>query len=182
MRNREEAAKAAEATTHNTPGMCQGQVGMWFQSIPVGDFDGDGAADAEDGWKSEGSHQVKGDRHPPRGVPVSYLGGSHDNGHRAISLGNGLIRSTDAGGPGVVKTVPLDWPEKNWGLQYAGWSPTMNGVAIPLPPKHPPIVKKPTRVSIARGLLNGALRWAKRKGKKDRAALIQKALDVLPDR
>ena len=69
------------------------------------------AAGCEDGWKSEpAKYKHPGDRNPPRGVPVSYLGGSHDNGHRAVSLGNGKIRSTDAGGRGVIATVPLDWP------------------------------------------------------------------------
>lgn len=174
--NREEAAQAAEATKTNIVGMCQATVVNWFHASPVGDFDGDGAADAEDGWKSEGAHQVKGDRNPPRGVPVSYLGGSHDNGHRAISLGNGKIRSTDAGGPGVVATVPLDWPEKNWGLTYAGWSPTIDGVEIPLPPPSAP----PTRGGRVDDSIQ-KLRRADRKAKNGtaRKTLIEKALAAL---
>lgn len=139
MRNREEAALAAEATETNVPNTCQLVTRGWFDVPSVGDFDGDGAADAEDGWKSEPEHAKHyGDRNPPRGTPVSYLGGSRDNGHRAISLGNGKIRSTDAGGTGRVATVPLDWPEKNWGLKYVGWSETMDGIEIPLPPPPPP--------------------------------------------
>jgi hypothetical protein len=134
MRNREEAATAAENTNFNIPDTCQLTTRTWFDAPSVGDFDGDGAADAEDGWKSEPIKARHSDRNPPRGVPVSYLGGSNDNGHRAISLGNGKIRSTDAAGRGRVATVSLDWPETTWKLRYVGWSDTMDGILIPLPP------------------------------------------------
>lgn len=138
--NRKDAVKRALDSHTNVPNTCQ----LWTRNIfgvpSVGDYDGDGAADAEDGWKSEpDAHKHPGDRHPPAGVPVSYGGGSHDNGHRAVSLGNGMIRSTDAPRVGFIGTVPLDWPEKNWGLRYLGWSNTCDGVLIPMPP--PP--KKP---------------------------------------
>lgn len=135
--NREEAVQASLKTTKNVPNTCQLVTRGWFDAPSVGDFDGDGAADAEDGWKSEPTNAKHFDRNPPRGVPVSYLGGSRDNGHRAISLGNGLIRSTDAGGTGRVATVRLDWPEKTWGLKYAGWSETIDGIRIPLAPSTP---------------------------------------------
>jgi hypothetical protein len=141
--DREQAAQRAEAATTNIPDGCQAWTRSIFGVPSVGDFDHDGAADAEDGWKSEpATAKHPGDRNPPRGTPVSYLGGSKDNGHRAVSLGNGMIRSTDAGGRGVIATVPLDWPEKHWGLDYAGWSDTCDGVPIPLPPA-PPAPPKP---------------------------------------
>lgn len=139
--NRKEAVEAALRTTRNVPDTCQLVTRGWFGAPSVGDFDGDGAADAEDGWKSEPTSTRHGDRNPPAGVPVSYLGGSRDNGHRAISLGNGKIRSTDAGGRGVVATVSLDWPEKAWGLKYAGWSETIDGHKIPLPPATGPLTR-----------------------------------------
>jgi hypothetical protein len=88
-------------------------------------------ADAEDGWKKEPKWARHFDRNPPIGRPVYYSGGSNDNGHRALSGGKQNIRSTDAGGTGVTATVPLDWPEKEWGLTYVGWSDTMDGVRIP---------------------------------------------------
>lgn len=137
MRNREEAARAAEATNFNKPDTCQLQTRLWFDAPSVGDLDGDGSADAEDGWKSEPVGKRHTDRNPPRGTPVSYLGGSNDNGHRAISLGNGKIRSTDAPTRGRTSTVSLDWPEKQWGLKYVGWSETMDGLPIPLPEYEP---------------------------------------------
>ena len=49
MRNREEAVKAALADKKNTPRYCQLVTRTWFDAPSAGDFDGDGAADAEDG-------------------------------------------------------------------------------------------------------------------------------------
>lgn len=132
--DREEAARRAEASTTNVPGTCQNWTWNIFGAHAVGDVDSDKDADAVDGWESEPkSAQHPGDRNPPRGVPVAWSGGSHGFGHRAVSLGRGKIRSTDAGGSGVVATVDLDWPEKNWGLHYLGWSETISGETIPLP-------------------------------------------------
>jgi hypothetical protein len=146
VRNREEAASAAENTHRNTPGMCQHQTWVWFAGSSAGDRDHDGDADAVDGWLSEPA-QAKhaGDRHPPRGVPVSWSGGSHGHGHRAISLGDGKIRTTDGDGEGVVATRDLDWPEQAWGLHYLGWSETIDGQTIPVPPPPPP--PAPTRLT-----------------------------------
>lgn len=146
VRNREEAAQAAENTHRNEPGMCQSVTRSWLLGSSAGDRDHDGDADAVDGWLSEpqqGRHA--GDRNPPRGVPVSWSGGSHGHGHRALSLGNGKIRTTDGNGEGVVATQDLNWPERAWGLHYLGWSETITGVAIPLPP--PPLPPQPTRLS-----------------------------------
>jgi hypothetical protein len=138
--DREQIVARAKASTTNVANTCQ----LWTRGIcgapSVGDYDGDGASDAEDGWKSEPAEYRHTDRNPPAGVPVSYGGGSHDNGHRAISLGGGMIRSTDAAGTGHVATVSLDWPERVWGLTYLGWSDTCDGYLIPkpTPPKPKP--------------------------------------------
>jgi hypothetical protein len=118
--------------------MCQSWTRTIFGAPSVGDVDHDRDADAVDGWKSEPTSKRHTDRHPPRGVPVAWGGGSHGNGHRAVSLGNGKIRSTDAGGRGRVATVDLDWPEKAWGLTYLGWSETISGLEIPVPEKPKP--------------------------------------------
>lgn len=142
----DQIVKRAKASKTNIPGACQ----LWTRTIigvpSVGDFDGDGSADAEDGWKSEPfRYRHPGDRNPPGGYPASWAGGSHDNGHRAVTLPGGMIRCTDAGGLGIVKTVPLSWVEDNWGLTYLGWSESMDGVLIPKPP--PPT--RGTRVDVA---------------------------------
>lgn len=181
--DRAQAVERAKASTTNVPNTCQLWTRTMFGAPSAGDFDGDGASDAEDGWKSEpAKYKHPGDRNPPAGVPVSYGGGSADNGHRAISLGGGMIRSTDAAGWGHVGTVPLDWPEKTWGLTYLGWSDTCDGWLIPTPePPKPPrpkpltpeqkakVVKRAARRARAAGHDGWAarlLRWAKQIGRK----------------
>lgn len=146
VHNREEAARIAEADKTNEPGMCQQQTRAWLLGAPAGDRDFDGDSDAVDGWKSEPEQaRHAGNRQPPRGVPVSWSGGSEGHGHRALSLGNGKIRTTDGNGEGVVATRDLDWPEKEWGLNYLGWSETITGVMIPEGP--PPAPPAPTRLT-----------------------------------
>lgn len=136
--DREAAVQRALASTTNKPGYCQQWTHDLYNAPSAGDVDHDGDADAVDGWLSEAAAHRHTDRKPPRGTPVAWSGGSHGNGHRAISLGPDKagvyhIRSTDAGGPGVVATVPLDWPERTWGLKWLGWSDTIDGQPIPLP-------------------------------------------------
>lgn len=176
--NSEQAATNAEKRTRNIPNACQIVTRGYYGAPSVGDVDGDGSSDAEDGWKSEpASGKHLGDRTPPRGMPVSWLHGSSDHGHRAISLGNGMIRSTDVPVAGQTSTVPLRWIEDNWHLEYAGWSETISGIKIPLPaPPKPP----QTRVNKARKLLQKARDLAKKNKQPKRVAQIQKALDVLP--
>lgn len=175
MRNREQAARTAEAQEFNQVGMCQMVTRTWFDAPSVGDVDHDGDGDAVDGWKSEPlATRHPGDVNPPRGVPVSWAGGSRGHGHRAISLGGGIIRSTDAGGPGRCATVPLEWVEQNWGMTYLGWSETISGLPIP------PAPKVPTRVREARALLREARTVAKEAGNTRRADRISRALAILP--
>lgn len=172
MRTPHQALAAALLTVNNVPGMCQLVVRGWLDAPSAGDFDGDGMADAEDGWKMEPVTARRFDRHPPAGYPVYYKGGSEDNGHRALSAGNGMIRSTDAPTKGLVGTVPLDWPEKNWGLEYRGWSKTMDGVPIPPDPK-----TRGFRIDEALTRLIRAERHAQ--AGTVRAAKIQRAIDLL---
>jgi hypothetical protein len=80
---------------------------------------------AIDGWNGSPMKHT-GDRNPPVGALVYYSaassGATAGDGHVAIYVGGGMIRSTDAGGYGVNATVPLDWPERNWGRHYLGWT------------------------------------------------------------
>lgn len=128
--SRQQAVANALRSTTNVPRFCAQWTRTMFGVAALGDFDGDGAADAEDMWKAAKSRHP-GDRNPPVGVPVYYGGGSADNGHISVSLGSGMIRSTDAGGSGKVATVPLDFPEKQWGMPYLGWSDDLYGNTIP---------------------------------------------------
>lgn len=176
--DREEAARNAEQSTTNIKGMCQQWTRQQFEADSVGDYDGDGRADAEDGWKSEPAQfRHPGDRNPPRGVPVSYGGGPNDDGHRAVSLGNGKIRSTDAGGAGRVATVDLSFPEREWGLPYLGWSDTISGQLIPKNPPPPPVqvdeddLTRGWRIDRAIELLKNARRHPQARNRKIGVAL-----------
>lgn len=137
VRNREEAARIAEQTTHNTVGMCQFVTRGYFDAPSAGDRNGDGFYDAHDGWLSEPiSARVLGDRNPPRGVPVTFS--NSRRWHRAISVGNG-IRSTDMSSDGrysagVVSTVTIADIERVMNCDYVGWSKTITGILIPTPP------------------------------------------------
>ena len=44
---------------------------------------------------------------------------------------NGLVRSSDAGGRGLMGTKPLSWFEAHWGQRYLGWAEGFNGARIP---------------------------------------------------
>lgn len=180
MRNREQAARAAEADNFNDVGMCQQQTRQWFDAPSVGDVDHDGKPDAEDGWKSEptSARIPASDRTPPRGTPATFSGGSADAWHRAMNLGNGLVRSTDfrdgKWSPGHVGTGTIAEVERALGVTYVGSSTTMSGLPIPTPPK------TPTRVRDARELLRAARDVAKANGQKRRVERISKALELLP--
>lgn len=147
MRNREEAALVAEASRTNQPGMCQSWTRNCFLGDPAGDRDGDGDADAIDGWKSEPIDKRHANKDAPRGVPGAWRNADgNGHGHRAVSLGGGLFRSTDFNGTtkryqkGVVGTGTADEISRAMNLVWLGWSETITGELIPLPPAPP---KKP---------------------------------------
>jgi hypothetical protein len=148
-----------------------------FGAPSAGDRDNDKDADAVDGWLSEPyAHRHPGDRNPPRGVPVAWSGGRNGYGHRAVSLGNGMVRSTDAPTRGRVGTVHISWFEKNWGLKYLGWSSTITGEVIPMPPPPEP----PSRGARVDDSLQ-KLRRAERKAADGsrRETLLGRAINVL---
>lgn len=65
---------------------------------------------------------------PPRGALVLWKYGN--NGHAALSLGDGTILTTDpAGRPGRTGVEPLDYPERAWGASPGAriWTDTYNG-------------------------------------------------------
>jgi len=117
-----ETVAAARASTYNVPGQCLG----WSREqadIPSR------YVDAATAWEhAHGRHA--GDANPPKGAAVYWLGGSGGHGHIAISLGHGLVRSSDAGGSGVVATVSLRRLTREWHLTYVGWADSINGYRI----------------------------------------------------
>jgi hypothetical protein len=175
---------------NNVPGTCQLVVRGWLDAPSAGDFDGDGAADAEDGLKKEPLSARHNDKRGRPGFPGGYFGGSHDNGHRVLFVEPGIVRSTDFDGltkkyrPGHIGEGTVDEVGQAMGVTWAFWSETIDGEKIPTPvkPKPHPITHAVTRVSAARVLLKAALKRARRKKNTDRADLIQEMLDVDLDR
>lgn len=119
----EGAIADAKADTSNEVGMCLKQVRIWYE-IPSK------YGDATDAWYAT-DYYKQGDRNPPEGAPVWWVGGSGGHGHIAMYLGNGKIRTTDGCGSGCVATKDLGWVESAWGLTYKGWSADINDVVIP---------------------------------------------------
>lgn len=116
-------ARNAVNDRYNPPGYCLQQVRLWAGIGP--DY-----LTATKAWYNTNDRHPGG-RRPPRGSFVYWTGGSHGYGHIALSLGKGMIRSTDSGGSGRVATVPLRWVEQHWGLRYAGWAWDVNEVTVP---------------------------------------------------
>jgi hypothetical protein len=122
-RDAQEVVAAASQSTFNEPGYCL----QWVRTqagVPSL------YSDAATAW-TEADARHPGDQTPPAGAVVYWTGGSQGYGHIAISLGHGLVRSTDVPAAGSVGTVPVDYFEEHWDLTYAGWSPTINGRTIP---------------------------------------------------
>lgn len=124
-----QSVERAREQSHNGPAFganeCRLRVRIALGAASVGDFDGDGSADAEDGWKAA-KHKHPGDRKAPRGFPVYWGGGSRDNGHVAISAGQfhgeTYVWSTDILRTGFFDFVPLALIEQEWGLPFLGWT------------------------------------------------------------
>lgn len=75
---------------------------------------------AQHWYSSPGKHK---DGVPPVGTLVFWTGGSTGAGHVAISLGGGLVASTDILRNGKVDVVSIDYINARWGnLNYQGWA------------------------------------------------------------
>jgi hypothetical protein len=67
----------------------------------------------------------------PKGAIVGYTGGSKGYGHLCLYNGNGTIATTDPHGPNTVGIVDLSFPERKWGMKYAGWTYHYGNVELP---------------------------------------------------
>lgn len=146
-------ALAAALTESNRPsrdwtGMCMRFTRMMYGVAAVGDYDGDGDADAVDGWKSaKRKHPTKDPYDIPRGVPVFWRGGPKGYGHAAISVGGGQMWSTDIQRRGKVDLAPIAEVERKWGLELLGWAEDINGVTLYVPPAPAPPNQKGKEVN-----------------------------------
>jgi hypothetical protein len=153
IRTSSKAIEAAKGQTRNVPGTCQLNVRTWFNAPSAGDQDGDGDADAVDGWKSEPlKARHVGDRNPPRGKPLAFKGGRKGYGHRALS-GVRSVFSTDMYNnryrsgytsrvTGTTTSDAIAKIERSMGVTYVGWSDTIDGYPIP---KEAPVLVRPKR-------------------------------------
>lgn len=135
-----EQALAAALTESARPsrdwsGLCMRFTRMMYGIAAVGDYDGDGDADAVDGWKSaRHKHPTSDPDAIPRGVPVFWSGGRNGYGHAAISVGGGQMWTTDLVRWGEVDLAPIADVRRKWGLELLGWAEEINGVRVYTPP------------------------------------------------
>lgn len=133
------AVSRAQSDDTNVPGMCLNQVSRWYGGPGIGNAD-----NATEAWnKSKKKH--RGDRNPPAGVPVYWLGG---DGHVALSLGGGMVRTTDWPKRGKIGTVSIGNLTRALGKPYAGWAEDLWGSGIKVLGDGG-IVTKPSRAIIA---------------------------------
>jgi hypothetical protein len=131
MKNGKEAAKAFKQKTTNRVGKC-----LWeCQEIyPTNHWYPSAIAQWENAKKK---HR---DKKAPIGAPMYYRGGKH--GHIVLYVGDGMVRSTDAGGSGKMATVPIEWFQRAWGYEYLGWSEDLGGKMIDFDDKIDVYVRK----------------------------------------
>jgi len=112
----------ANAQSNCDPGYCLKYTRTW---LGIGSKE----ADAADAWRNAiGKHPD--DKHPPKGAPVFWLGGTNGHGHIALAKADSM-RSTDIPQTGTVGNDDGRWPREHWGLEYVGWAEGFNGVRIP---------------------------------------------------
>lgn len=114
----------------------------------LGDYDHDGAADAEDYWKAavaRGKAVKTGVASSiPPGVIIMWTGGRNDHGHAAYSLGNGEMVSTDLPRSGFIGRVKITEAKRVWGLKLVGYVLVDgNGFTLVQPDTTPPPAPKP---------------------------------------
>lgn len=177
------AVERALAKKTNAVGMCQQITREYFDAPSAGDRDRDGDADAADGYYSEPSWaKHAGDRNPPEGKPLYFSkDGGAGNGHRALSLKGGQVRSSDFNSTtkrydaGVMGTGTIAEVERAMGIKYIGWTETISGFAIPPEIK---VVRNPERPQLVQDALK-AIRAELRKSDVKHKHLLNEAKKLL---
>lgn len=136
-------------------GWCLRWAASVFGVPGVGDWDGDGANDAEDFWKAAVARgQVIETTDPseiPAGSMVMWTGGSHDHGHAAVAIGDGHMISTDLPFRNSIGEVDIDLVRKAWGLKLVG-AILVDGNGYKLTPATGPARLKRYKVTAEGGL------------------------------
>lgn len=118
-------AKRQVGVRQASAGMCYKFSRLCYGVAAVGDADGDGDADAVDGWKAAKKNGTVVASRDAKSFPVGSLavwsGGSNGHGHAAPVEGGGLCISTDARGPRTVAIAKMDDLTVKWGLTLLGY-------------------------------------------------------------
>jgi hypothetical protein len=115
---------ALDHTSWTPSGMCQQFTRMSFGV-------GSGFPTAAAAWNgARKKHPTNDPMSVPPGVPVYYRGGSRGYGHACVSLGRGLVRSTDWPSRYRVGTARITDLERSWGQTFVGWTEDINGVTV----------------------------------------------------
>lgn len=114
-------------------GRCQRWTNQTFATGAVGDYDGDGDADAVDGWKKAAANgrvvpasKINNYADIPAAVMLFWSGGSKGYGHAAVGIGSGQMISTDLPERGKVGRCPIALCEQKWGHKFLGYA-TVDG-------------------------------------------------------
>lgn len=103
-----------------------------------------GYADALAAWRATTGRQTS--LTPPAGVPVYFSADYQPHGHVVISMGGGIVRSTDFPTYGLVGDVPLTILISRWNLRYLGWAKNFCGDPIANVPGSVVVTPAPTPV------------------------------------
>lgn len=117
-----QAVRRANSYAYYKVGMC-----LNFCWVCVDYPNSAGLYDANAAWNRATMKRYTGN--PPAGAMVYWAVGSH--GHIAVSLGGGMVRSTDWPSKGRVGNVSISRLSSAWGARYRGWSADYAGKGIP---------------------------------------------------
>jgi hypothetical protein len=149
------ATRAAYQSAHGPQfglGQCMMRNRLLVDAPAIGDYDGDGSADAEDGWKfAKRKHPTTRVNDIPGGCFVWWGGGSRDNGHVAFAPVErpGYCWSTDIERAGYFDLVPIGLIAAKWGLSLLGWSEDIDGVTVYDPSARQPAQEDPNMALLA---------------------------------
>jgi hypothetical protein len=149
------AARAAYQSAHGPQfgtGQCMMRNRLLVDAPAIGDYDKDGSADAEDGWKfAKRKHPTTRVNDIPGGCFVWWGGGSRDNGHVAFAPVErpGYCWSTDIERAGYFDLVPIGLIAAKWGLSLLGWSEDIDGVPVYDPSARQPAQEDPNMALLA---------------------------------
>lgn len=153
------ASRAAYQSAHGPQfgkGQCMMRNRLLVDAPAIGDYDGDGTADAEDGWKFAKHRHVTSDPTAiPGGVFVWWGGGSRDNGHVAFTdpVKRGYCWSTDIERTGYFDLVPIARIRESWRLPLLGWSEDIDGVRVYDPAAAAEIARKEADMALLADLV-----------------------------